>query len=272
MHRLKKAIKALREYLGRDAQGLALLDEVDKTANALRKGLNAEKEKRETAEGTLSSVKDRMGHEERRVSELQQELNKVKSQLRQRDGELARSKKEANDLWAELDSLVPDAELPGVMVRKGDAKACGVPEAIMDVKAVVAALNHVRKDLRVCPHPGVLTKGNNARYTYELSDIIKNYDPLEMMKLGRFVACLAMFQFPATVVSSLTLRDCEWSSDPDVVEKHYKPFIRWFRSNLSVSPLEEKLYGPHNKAIKGKTWVRKRRDHFTSLLRPGEKE
>ena len=58
MHRAKKAIKQLKEYLGRDAQGVKFLDEISLIVNDLRKDAATASETSQTAERIADRLKD----------------------------------------------------------------------------------------------------------------------------------------------------------------------------------------------------------------------
>ena len=82
MNELKKDIQALRQYLGKDKEGLALLDKLSRTANEYRKQANTEVERTADARQRLRKANEELTGQKNRNRDLQQESFQWQSKIR----------------------------------------------------------------------------------------------------------------------------------------------------------------------------------------------
>lgn len=228
MHKSKKTIGALQTYLGRDKEGLQRLDAVTRDMNELRKQGNASALAASAAKTVASQSRTELLQSVEEVQKLKQELAHSQSMARQRERDICVNKQEIGQLQAKIDKLLPEVHVPPD-VNISDDVPPAFPLDLLDPRKLVDAFNQLRKEMTICPKPSKPPKASVHR-GYMLNDIVSNYSATEMMKLGRFVTCLAMCNFPATIMSQVSFMD--GAAPLQVPEQGLANFIYWFRSNL----------------------------------------
>jgi hypothetical protein len=241
MHRIKKAISELRDYLGRDTEGLRRLSEVETIANDVRKQVVLGKERADYAVEKSKSANKALRDAQDVSQQLETELHREQHIRLQRERDVETWKQEANKLQKELNVFLgPDEPSPS----ETD------PIIPLTIRSLRSNCRQIRRHSRLCPKPIRIifpkhtTDPNTdvGYHAYDLKDIIKNLSVSDFTALGRFVAVLAIVGFPCVIVeTSEKFRSKKgWGEvediKEDIREKVLKHFLPWFRSNLDLEP------------------------------------
>lgn len=250
MHKLKATIAELRTYLGRDERGLQLLDEVSRVANGVRKSAAAAKQDAETARSALTVSQGNVTKENRRATELRRQLDRQRSVCVQKKQDIKALEAKIAALEAQVAELTPpDFEVPErveVALMHGDDPGLPPEELhplVRSIKPYVRMLNNLRGKMRTAPAPGwAFKKQKTERYkfgsllVYNLPTIIKDLSNPELLKLGQFVAGIALMNFPCCVDSQYNFPDAREFGGLEYTDRQLQCFLRWFRTNISVNP------------------------------------
>lgn len=258
MHKIKKSIQALVNYLGKDTQGLGLLSAVSNHANSLRKEAAVAEDK---LTGTLMSnvvLRQVRGDLERENKRLESQLEQSKVMQAQRDRDVQSLERALAEAQAEVAMLSPGELGEPTFEPYRDE------DGLLDPAAITGAFNALRKSMKVCPksagrYSNPDPKSDGAVYPatpsvvppeiYELATLVKSYSATDMMTLGRFVAIRAAMALPCMIQSKMMNKfaDLAVTGHPDddghnhnpacVLRAHWhkktgKHFLRWFRLNV----------------------------------------
>ncbi len=224
-HKSKKAIEALRDYLGKDAEGIKLLDAIAREVTELRKQGNAEQERATRAVAVAEESRELRLRAEAQLQQVRQELAHSQALHRQNDDKLVEMRESITKLQAQVEELQPELTEEDLVSSMSAMSAnITLPPDLLQFKELAATFNMLRKALPICPE-GV------AFDTYNLGSLVKNYSPPEMLTLGRFVACLAMFGGSLAITVSRD-RTVPPTGLPRGPARHPPSFFRWFRRNF----------------------------------------
>lgn len=255
MHKVKKAIGKLRDYLGRDTQGLKLLDDVAEITNELRKQSADAKEKANTAIKSGVASKAELVNVQATVQQLSQDLARESSLRQQRERDINQLKIEKRKLQQKLDELIPD--LPVFIKKQEDVdwkltnKDCEdlkvLHPKLSDPNYFSSMFNLLRRQMKYAPRQTTgktrhdeVSQFKEHPVVYELGDLIGNYSGSELMKLGRFVATQAVVGFPCIIGRNESLKLNAIPDSRSKLNKPLKKFINWFqRHNIEMSDWNE---------------------------------
>jgi len=245
MHKSKKAIGALRAYLGKDEEGLKLLDNITREVTELRKGVSTADDIAEAARKAASSRRIDLQRAEDWIVELKRSLDREQALLRQRDTAIRAKQQTIEEQQKRIDQLLPDLPpLEAECVPLCEDRA--IPAKMTDMRVLVNTFNALRKEIPRCPE----AVNDEVCNVYSLFDIIQSYSVAEMIRLGRFVTCMAMYQFPAAVAAPIGLTAVGAHNDVDDAAvdalvtnfaSQMKPFFSWFRENYELEEFRKKL-------------------------------
>lgn len=238
MHKSKKAIEKLRNYLGRDINGIEMLEDVSRIANDMRKEASAAREREERAVAALAARTEDLHVAERKVRELEIDLARERSLRQQRERDIATANRSIGRLQVTIDELteVSPCDLDDPIKVKPEDR---IPDAMLNKASFAAMFSSIRKDIRIAPDQSITSDSRlalNKASVFELCDIVKDYTYESQAVAGRFVMSMAMLNFPVVVYSSQTFSG---KRNEDLV----KSFVRWFRGNIKVTSLEKRLLG-----------------------------
>jgi len=242
MHRAKKAIKQLREYLGRDAQGVKFLDEISLIVNDLRKDAATASETSQTAERIADRLKDEAIKLRDHVAQVSQDLRQAEAKISQLQRQ---SDAGANDV-VNVDHETTDVESRDINVSTLNSmfkclmrdmpnrpEPARVPwskvESLVnaDDKPSRSRRRFVKEEVRAFI-PGMCE-------TYDLQDLVSGYSAAEMITLGRMVALNASIGNALVVYCSKLVLDVdprkmflETAGKPD---RFSEMWVRWTRNN-----------------------------------------
>ena len=260
MNKIKEAIANLRSYLGRDQEGIRHLDEVTKLANEMRKKIASLNENIASAIFSKETAQRSAIESGREAAAWKKDLEREQQIRRRTEIDLAAKRNEITQLQSKLKQLEPD-DLPPLP----DELACPKSESplLRDPRALTDMFNTLRRGMRICPRPIGNVKDTSNIYTYELTDIISSYNADDLLRLGRFVATIALMNFPAVVVAQ---ENFTTSRQARVLAAHEKSnadsgggptgrFVRWFRTNIGDNHGSLKYSGKSGKDVNG-FWIR----------------
>ena len=195
MHRAKKAIKQLREYLGRDAQGVKFLDEISLIVNDLRKDAATASETSQTAERIADRLKDEAIKLRDHVAQVSQDLRQAEAKISQLQRQ---SDAGANDVVS-VDHETTDVESRDINVSTLNSmfkrlmrdmpnrpEPARVPWS--KVESLVNADDKPSRSRRRFSKGEPRTVAPGMCETYDLRDLVRGYSAADMITLGRMVA------------------------------------------------------------------------------------
>lgn len=232
----KQAVATLKSHLGRDAQGLRLLDTVADELRELHKQRRAADEQAATAATAAAEKHKLYDSATTKIQQLEAELLRLQSQCRQHERTIVTQQQEITTLQVTIEQLQP-AVTSDDLVPGTPHKDEPFPVALLRENALANTFNLLRKEIRICPEP---ISRNEVCLAFRLEDIISGYSPADMMTLGRFVTCSAMMNFPCTVAATTTFHAAGLKAQ----EQYLAKFVHWFRRNIRRSRLEKIVYGP----------------------------
>jgi hypothetical protein len=250
MNKVKKAVKELRDYLGNDTRGIALLDKLSRITNDVYKDYANE---RKTSASLRTSLDD--ANASRSAAGLQTQkaaeaLVQERALRAQRDRDVSTERCKVAALQRQLDKLMPELETPELAIKTPaknplgpPSSAAELPKGLKDKKALAAAFHSMRKELTVAPPPepvAAALKHRRVCYMYYLEDIVQDYSPASMMLLGRFIATMSMFGIPSVIATEHV--HSYWIEHDNLPHKTLKPFVRWFRHGMKSSKFADKAY------------------------------
>lgn len=231
MHKTKKAIQDLKQYLGKDQMGLNLLAEISEQVNDLRKALATE-----------------MGQSERAADRAERAVVERKAAVAE-SAELAKKLRTTRDRYEQASRNVSEWESRAAKLQKqldgecdDDAASLGKFEQFSIVKSVMRQL---RKRLRVCPRRVTSFSSNDSPFllngktaVYDLHDIVSpKLTRSDLLTLGMFTAVMAAHRTPVVVAAETGLFDIanEAQNKGEITdaEKHklIGPFVKWWLPN-----------------------------------------
>lgn len=242
MNKLKEVTLALREHLNRDERGKTLLADVERVSNDQRKELAGAKERIAELELSLSRARHHLDTERESSARCARTADEDRTKRKQSEKERDDMARMLADAHLEIASLQPSELEPFKIAERQRPrlrKHLGIPEGtlgkLIEPRKLTDVFNHLRKDLRVCPEP--ISKHGPRSLAYRLDDIIRDLSVGELIKLGRFVACMSLFNCPAEVVIDYTIA-------PDThTEESVRPFIHWLRRSIDTTKVD-KYYLP----------------------------
>lgn len=242
MNKLKEATTALQGHLGRDERGHELLDDLIRVANDQRKELAGEKERSARLELVAKDLRQQLDVERAATADAVRRAEVEAARHKQADSErnaLADSLREAQEEIAELQ---PDLEPFQLAAEQSRLREClrvdYADGGVIDPKQLTAEFNRLRKQMRACPCTlNDIKPPSRAPAYYSLDSIVDDLSYEELLKLGRFVAIRALFNFPCTIVSGYTVME-----DDSNLES-LRPFIEWLAQGTEEEYLSNK-YNP----------------------------
>jgi len=243
MHRTKKAIKQLREYLGRDAQGVKLLDEIAAMVNDLRKDAATALDASQTAGRIADRLKDEAIKLRGQVAQVSQELGHAKAKISQLERQSdARAKGVAN-----VDNEARDVESRGIseatlnsMFRRLMRDIPNRPEPACipwsKVESLVIADDKPGRPRRRFTDE-VRTFIPGMCETYDLRDLVSGYSAADMITLGRMVALNASIGNALVVYCSKLVLEVDprekFISTAGKPDRFSEMWVRWTRHNAA---------------------------------------
>jgi hypothetical protein len=242
MHRAKKAIKQLKEYLGRDTQGVKFLDEISLIVNDLRKDAATASETSQTAERIADRLKDEAIKLRDQVAQVSQDLRQAEakiSQLERQSDARAKDVVNVDHETTDVDSRDINVSTLNSMFKRlmrdipNRPEPARVPWSMMeslvnaDDKPSRSRRRFVKEEARAFI-PGMCE-------TYDLRDLVSGYSAAEMITLGRMVALNASIGNALVVYCSKLVLDVdprkmfmETAGKPD---RFSEMWVRWTRNN-----------------------------------------
>lgn len=213
MNKLKVAVKALRDYLGADRRGIALLDEIVEIANDQRKRVAAMEESAVVSDATINQLRQECAVANRELESVKQELHREAAK---------RSAAEARHgiLLAQIESQAETGE--ATTEPQGDR--------------VLALLKQVRKRFKKLP---VLGKSSGGLV---VEDFIKAYSYDEFAGLGMTLAACALVNLPLKMRAERPVRLGNLVDDGKATEAEAARFVHWFRDAISTSKVQDEIY------------------------------
>ncbi len=232
MHKLKKATAALRNYLGRDRDGIEFLNEVENIANGLRKRLAAETDRADAVSARNRETEGGLIRANSKIQELKLELGKEQALRQQRDRDVKVVKDERKALAEKLTEMlghedsVYDADDSEVVFGKY-------------FKSCIRSLKIWKKQ---CPSAIGSTEqphyAKKLHLVYDLTTIVTGLTSEDFIRLGRFVVTMALMNFPCIVTNSHTIKQ----ENEDVREHFADYFAPWFTpKNMGISSLQKQF-------------------------------
>lgn len=237
MHRTKKAIKQLREYLGRDAQGVKLLDEIAAMVNDLRKDAATALETSQAAERIADRLKGETAELTTQVAQISDNLRHAKAKILQLQRQDAmQAKQESN---AEVVKASESCESTGRITKAGfvamfkrlvrDMPSRPRP-LLVPWDSVAGSVGVELGDIKTNRYRGRSDKARKAASdrceVYELRQLVCDYSHGQMATLGRIVALNASMGNPLVVYCSEHIAD---TSPGPLPERFYKRWLQWSR-------------------------------------------
>jgi len=271
MHKIKRAIDRLRQYLGRDHNGIAILDEIAGIGNALRKQVATEIQSAADSAARAADMRSDLAKAEKTIRSQREEVAHEQSLRRARDTDVDRLESQVANLTAELEKLLPERipvpECAGRVSGLG-ADRNTIPETVRDMRLIADVLNVVRRKMRRCPKPSFIAserpdhvKRAEKIYIYELTDIADSLAAEKLLLLGQFVACQCLVGMPCAITAEVNFIDMP-AGGPKLNDKVKERFLRWFvKNNVRLGPLEKRSGYQHCSPILGGD------DYFASELR-----
>ncbi len=216
MNKNKKHLEELRRHLGRDAAGIAMLDQTARDLNELRQRAAALKESEAQAAGRAQRDRQKLIDAERTLTETKAELEREK-------GRRQTAERTADSYADRLLVLeMPDEDEPKLSASDWDSKVLGLfktmrrqfgnPPKVRDPKVFVVRV----EDL--CP---------------ELT-----HDQLH--SLGVFVAMMAIIGKCPDIWADRHVRDMDWAKRRGKMVQ----LAKWIGQYTAYSTLETELCGP----------------------------
>lgn len=216
MNKLKVAIQELREHLGADSQGRALLDEIAEIANVQRKRAAMLEDAAATSEAASKAMRSKLDTAESEVAALKNGLHR----------------EAANRTAAE------SREKTLLLQIKAQAEPEEVAQTTDDVHKsnVTVLLAKVRKRFKKLP-----TRKFGRYGGLIVEDFILKFSHDEFAGLGMAMSACAFMNLPVTlraerVVSGKTLSDADSCG-----------FIRWFRDAIHTTKTQDEMFYRFNK-------------------------
>lgn len=231
MNKLKTKIAELKDHLGRDQRGVALLEEVTTIANEIRKELSSIKEVNDRDKIVINNLRQTCVDAVNDNENLRQELIREQSIRQQKDREVRELLKQIDQLKQDIKELTPE-DLPEL---ERDQRAAGfkAPDNANNLTAnprdFVEMFKILRMEMKVVPKP--VSRPSRHIPCFEITHVVSNLGPNEMMKLGRFVATNALLNLPVCVSADDTLRSS--FANQKISEDKLEPYIRWIQNMLT---------------------------------------
>jgi len=235
MHAIKKAIHKLREYLGRDTTGINHLESVAKAANKLRNQVAELSEEAVTSRETISRLRSELSSAQITVDQSASELAHEKARTRQ----ARRDATTAGNRLSELERKIESERLPDIEA----------PSSSKMERRFVELFSELRRDYGVCPHPSSIGEDETLPVMeYDLWDLTRGLSNSDILKVGRFVVCRALFNFPVTIRSSRKVTELDEGTENNDDKHWIGRVVNWMRSILDT---ETNYIGGEWQAIKG---------------------
>ena len=241
MHKVKRAIQQLRQYLGRDQRGLALLDDIAGIANSLRQQVATASEQEASANRVAETAKANATQAQEKTKKIRSNLERERAQRKSREVEVTALTARIRELEAELADLTP----PDVPLPEEDPKEVSTRQLsplVKDARHWVGMVNSLRHTMRRAPGPlKILPITRLSRmYVYELTDIIDDFSGAECLKLGKFIAAMTMIGLDATIMAEENFSNLARREQRCVPDSVVKPFLKWFMAkNVQPATVEE---------------------------------
>lgn len=235
MHRVKKAIQKLNHYLGKDKQGVGLLDSVSTIANEMRNELATEQTRVDDAVRSKAAAEGSFRRESQMVEKLLKRLSQMDAELRQREGDIRNLQIETDKLQATIGDMTPEDIY--------------CPENAVDIESTeyarqfLAIFNVLRRRMRRCPtgiryanvvqSEAELKMGVKEHFgfqVYNMTQIVNDFSGDSLQLLGRFVACRALFNMPVAVQVANA-----YDHVGNMPEGTQEKLIQWFLNNIDDS-------------------------------------
>ena len=254
MNKNKKLVADLREYLGRDKDGLEKLDKISRAMIELNKDLAAERETNQRLREALQVRSEEIDKRDSQILTMKQDADRTEARIVQADRDIDSLEKSLVELERKFAKLSPDLPEP---VRDEDCPAAlGLrtegSRLSTDPGGYKRTFNILKDDMKVAPAPTLSRMFRipepvgkvDAFYFYEITDICQGYSIDDMARLGRFTAAMALMNFPSAIMAK------ENFGTPHRGKKcsanQIKKFMLWFRPNniRKATSLEEKCWAP----------------------------
>jgi len=204
MNKTKKAVAELRAYLGRDARGIELLDEISRQSTQSRK---ESVEAVESVNKLLSVVEERdsqISHQQTEIATRKKELGVTRDRLKQREVRIAALEKTIESLESKIDGFIgepPPMVRAEIYERKPGEQSVkfekDLPPLLRDYRKFSDLLKALRREQPICPAPR-FREGRSRHPTfskriseslYDLGDFATSYSRNDVHTLGMFVMC-----------------------------------------------------------------------------------
>jgi len=226
MHKIKKVIKRLRDYLGRDTTGLQLLDSVADAANTIRGQASDFAIRAALAEEMNRRLRKELDQAQAIAAGLKLEVKHQEDLNRQAQRDIKGLAADRADLEQQIErERLPDVEAP-------------IPSAAGIEQRFVELFSDLRRDYPACPVGSVIRDADSITTTYDLWDLIRGLTNRDITKIGRFVVCRALANMPVVIPAASNLMtmglhvDTTEKGDGEGFKKWMGRWVYWWRNNL----------------------------------------
>jgi len=239
MNKTKKAIKALEDYLGRDTEGLRLLEQVTRLANDTRTDAAHLKEACDSKDAAIQKLQSDLAMANTKQATLTNDVARAESQILQLRRQFANAMQRAEQLQGELTAReqVEDQQYDINTLERPSAASV----LLQDARQLYWTFKQLRKDMKLAPVPDRHSKSTGSS-VYDLVNLITSLSSDELLKLGRFVAVSSLFNFAVTIRASDNLTTSKRKGVLAIREKASDDnqgglvqFVKWFRTNIADS-------------------------------------
>jgi hypothetical protein len=234
MNKIKKAIKTLQDYLGRDTEGLRLLEQVTRLANDARTEAAKLRESNDSKDATIERMKAEIVSCNNRNAELTRDVARMESQRRQMQVTTDRLAAKV----AQLESEPETNETVEIVYCPRVAPGRKATRLTADIRGFMDMCKALRREVKTAP---VAFPKAGKTFHLPLENVIQNYSTLSMATLGRVVASMALMGFPPIVKADATLNDTYGGNWTDSENTQIWNFIEWFRTNLAYDDTSQRM-------------------------------
>lgn len=216
MNKLKSAIQELKDYLGSDRQGIALLDQITEIANAQRKRAASLEEAATASDANAKSLRSKLD-----AAEL--EIATLKGALCRESARLAASEERERVLVSHVKRLAePDPEEATELNEMKDHRD----------RQVLTLLANVRRRFKKLP---LIRYGKYGSLRVE--SFVKSFSYDEFAGLGMVMAACAIMNVPLRIIAERPIKGGERFNDGQM-----RKFVRWYRDAIVTSPVQSKIH------------------------------
>lgn len=223
MHKIKVAIKSLRDHLHRDSQGIKLLDDVARIANELRTEVRCLSEQCASLEDAATGLREELADSKLSLEDRTADLSRSRQIQRRLDRKIEVLEEEKRSLELQLDPQLDDSRIP--------------PKELPGIQQFITTFKSLRSLMSVppapCPRPIA-----RLRYSFELTDFIDFKKP-DYARLGMFVSVLCLLDWSVTFAADEKMNPVSLGKDKKCGGEIGK-MLRWVKREWFAKDAEWK--------------------------------